>query len=386
MIDFLKEEFRKTYKEEPQYGFFAPGCVDLMGANAACNGGTALTAAVSPGTRLLISRNDKNKFVLRTLNFDDYAEVMVSGHYRRTTTGWINYPLGIINRFAEEGHPLSGLNMLFHCDIPPGLGLSVSASMEVATACALNHIFRAGYGKLELTKLVGRAENEFLGIRREMPDPYTIVFGEKDTALALDCLEESHKEVPCRLGEYTLLAVSTGKPRSRPVYRYNEWSVRCGQALEALGRETGIQGLCELSLDQFEDLSHLIRDPPAVRAARYIVEENVRVMHAIRALAGHDIEQLGQLMSDSHFALRELYETAGREPDTIVEASRKDYVAGARATGSGKCVIALVHQTSMKKYRRHIVTEYRKITGYEPQLFPVKIGRGAGPVVSGPLK
>src|SRR3546814_8590575 len=96
MIRALDEAFKKIYKEDPQHAFFAPGQVNFLGEQSACNGGFLLAAAISQGTWLMASPNDKNKFVLRTLDQDDYAEVMVSPHYRSTNVDWVNYTLGII--------------------------------------------------------------------------------------------------------------------------------------------------------------------------------------------------------------------------------------------------------------------------------------------------
>src|SRR5690606_33274879 len=146
-----------------------------------------LPVAISQGTWLLVSRNDKHKFVLRSLNVDDYAEVLVSPHYRRTNIDWVNYPLGVISRFTQlKDDGTSGLNMLFSGNIPRGAGLSSSASVEMATAFALNQIFEAGFGKMELVRMAVEAENDFVGVKSGILVLYAVTFGEKNTAQALE--------------------------------------------------------------------------------------------------------------------------------------------------------------------------------------------------------
>lgn len=383
MIESLKEEFVRIYKEEPRFGFFAPGRVNLIGEHTDYNGGMALPAAITPGTWLLLSPNDKKKFVLRTLNMDDYAEVLVSPHYRSTNIPWVNYPLGVISQFTQPPVKVSGLNMLFYGDLPLGAGLSSSASIEMVTALALNHIFRGGYDKRDLVRIACSAENDFVGVNCGILDQYAVTFGEKDTALALDCSAFSHKPVPCKLGEYTLLVINTNKSRSLTESKYNERFAQCRQALSMLQQEVSIKDLCDLSPARFENLRHLISDPVAERRASHVIEENARVLKAINALNKGDIELLGQLMFDSHASLRELYDVTGRELDLIVEISQRKGVAGARMTGAGfgGSVIALVHQAELKNYRSQLRREYKKVIGYEPQVLPVKIGDGARQVV-----
>ncbi|QEC51797.1 galactokinase [Anseongella ginsenosidimutans] len=379
MIESLKEEFKRIYKETPQYIFFAPGRVNLIGEHTDYNGGMALPAAISQGTWLLVSPNNKNKFVLRTLNLDDYAEVLVSPHYRPTNIAWVNYPLGLISRFTQEASGnISGLNMLFSGNIPQGAGLSSSASIEMATALALNRIFQGGLEKIELVKMALEAENNFVGVNCGILDQYAVTFGEKDTALALDCSTVTHRPVPCKLGEYTLLVINTNKSRSLTESKYNERFAQCREALSLLQQESSLQSLCELSPAQFENLQYLIPDPVIARRARHVVEENARVNLAANALNKGDIELLGQLMFDSHASLRELYEVTGRELDLIVELSQRKGVAGARMTGAGfgGSAIALVHQAELKNYCCHLIKAYEKVIGYEPQIFPVKIEGG----------
>ena len=48
--------------------------------------------------------------------------------------------------------------------MPTGTGLSSSASIEIATAFALNDYLSLGYDKLELVKMAKRVENDFIGL------------------------------------------------------------------------------------------------------------------------------------------------------------------------------------------------------------------------------
>lgn len=375
-LNSLKEEFRKIYKTEPEHIFFAPGKANLIGEHIDYNGGMVLPVAITLGTYLLISHNDEKKFVFRTTNLKDHAEVLVSPHYRPAGIAWINHPLGVIEQFTRAGHPgFSGLNMLFSGDIPLGSGLSSSASIEMVTAYALNELFQCNLAIADLIRLVKAAKKAFIGKHMGVMDPYIIGFGQKDKALALNCLTAEHQIIPCKLNAYSLVIINTHKPHSLADSKYSERFAQCHQAVTILKRETGIEQLCQLSAAQFEEFRHLISDLTLQRRVQHVVEENERVYKAIKALTENDPETLGQLMFDSHLSLRQLYEVTGRELDTAVDLSQQlegVIGAGMTGTGAGSCVVTLVHKSSLKSFTRDFPREYEKLVGYQPDIYPVK--------------
>ena len=161
--NLLHKEFSKIYNKEADNAYFSPGRVNLIGEHIDYNGGLVMPCAITFGTYLLVSPNGDNLLRFRSLNFDDKLDIPLQQKYSKTAESWFNYPLGIIEYFLEDGHPLRGLDMLFYGDIPISSGLSSSASIEVVTAFALNELLDCGYSKLDLVKLSKSVENNFIG-------------------------------------------------------------------------------------------------------------------------------------------------------------------------------------------------------------------------------
>jgi galactokinase len=136
--------------------------------------------------------------------------------YEKEGTIWHNYPVGVIHHFVKDGHQIQGLDMLYYGNIPIGSGLSSSASIEVVTAFALNHLFNSGYTKLDLVKLSKWVENNFIGLNSGIMDQFAVTFGEENKALMLNCETLDYQAVDSNLGEYVLAIINTNKPRRWP--------------------------------------------------------------------------------------------------------------------------------------------------------------------------
>lgn len=122
-----------------------------------------------------------------------------------------------------------------------------------------------------------------------------------------------------------------------------------------------IEALGELTLAQFDQNKHLIRDEVSRRRAKHAVSENERTKLARKVLAENDFEQFGKLLNMSHASLKEDYEVTGIELDTLAETAQQvNGVLGARMTGAGfaGCAIALVHKDSIELLEHEVSQMY----------------------------
>src|SRR5690606_9445605 len=81
--------------------------------------------------------------------------------------------------------------------------------------------------------------------------------------------------------------------------------------------------------------------------ARYVVEENERLLKAAEALKSNDIKTLGQLLYAAHWALSKEYEVSCEELDFLVSTvSTYPEVARARMMGGGfgGCTINIIEK------------------------------------------
>src|ERR1700744_6061944 len=324
MKNNLYQEFKRIFNKDAENAYFSPGRVNLIGEHIDYNGGLVMPCAITFGTYVAVAPNTDNVFRFRSLNFDDKLDIPLQPAYKKTGESWFNYPLGIIEYFLKQGHQVHGLDLLYYGDIPISSGLSSSASIEVATAYALNDLFDSGYSKLELVKLSKEVENVFIGVNCGIMDQFAVAFGEKDKALMLNCDTLEYKAVDSNLGEYILAIINTNKPRKLAESKYNERVQECHTALKALQQQLDIQNLCDIDTGTFKKYQHLITDEVVLKRATHVIEENDRVKLAATALATGDLGEFGQLMYDSHDSLKNLYEVSGKELDTIVEYSKNN--------------------------------------------------------------
>ncbi len=376
----LAREFQTRYQQEPEYFFFCPGRVNLIGEHIDYNGGKVMPCAISLGTYLLVSKNTDKKIRLQCINFPEIAALQLQSSYSKTGSEWFNYPLGVINEILQLGHELSGMNMLFYGNLPIGAGLSSSASIEVCTGTALSQIFGLSISGTDMAVLSKKVENEFIGMNCGIMDQFAVAMGKKDKAILLNCDTLDYEYLSFNIGDHVLAIINSNKERKLTDSKYNERFAECGRALKKLKQVLPAENLCDISVAEFEKVKSIINDPVLEKRALHVITENERVSQSKEALINGELSRFGELMYASHQSLKELYEVSGAELDTIVEFS-KTYKGciGARMTGAGfgGCAIALVKKDSFDDFAARLIPYYKERVGYEPEVFASEIGDGA---------
>jgi len=375
----LEKEFRKRFNKEPERIFFCPGRVNLIGEHIDYNGGQVMPCAISSGTWLVLAHNTDRVLRFECVNFPEKASLRLQSSYSKTGKEWFNYPLGMIDQLLQEGHTISGMDMLFYGNLPIGAGLSSSASIEVLTGFAFSDVFQLGLSPKEIALLGKKVENEFIGVNSGIMDQFAVAMGQSDKAILLNCDTLEYEYIPLEIGDHVLAIINSNKQRSLAESKYNERFTECGAALKLLKQEIKADFLCEISSEEFYSNKHLIKDPVLEKRALHVVTENERVKHATKALKAGDLKQFGELMYASHQSLKELYEVSGKELDAIVDFC-KTYQGciGARMTGAGfgGCAIALVKKDMFEDFEEKLTEYYSGKVGYEPQVFASAIGGG----------
>jgi galactokinase len=359
--------------------YFAPGRVNLIGEHTDYNNGFVLPCALSFGTYLAVRKIPRPVIRFASSNFDFSAEVPVSKQYPKQGGEWINYPLGVMQMFNQEGLETGGLELYFSGNIPPAAGLSSSASIEMVTAFALNDLSGWGQSVMDLVHLSRKAENEFVGVSCGIMDQFAVGQGKAGHAIFLNCGTLAYHHVPANLPGFRLVITNTNKKRGLADSKYNERVSECKKAVEYLLGEMAIKSLGDLGLDQFNQLSGLIPDQTVLRRARHVVSENHRVLESVKALMNGDLVKFGELMVKSHESLREDYEVTGYELDTLVETMlQQEGVLGARMTGAGfgGCTVAFVKEEKLDGFLQYVAGEYLAKTRLTADFYLPAIGNG----------
>ena len=378
-LDELKREFKNRFGHNNYRVYHAPGRVNLIGEHTDYNGGYVLPCPLDFGTYLLAGANEKETYRMISMNFSYQADVPIHTITKQDKE-WVNYPLGVAFELHKKGHALQAADMLFSGDIPNGAGLSSSASVEMATAVALNDLFDYGENILDLVKLSQQAENNFVGVNCGIMDQFAVGMGREGHALLLDCATLNHEQVPLELPALKILISNTNKKRGLADSKYNERRAECELAVSLISNQKPIMYLGELDWSDFEQVKPALKDDTALKRARHIVSENQRAKQAADALKKGDFEEFGQLMTQSHISLRDDYEVTGPELDALVdEALMIDGVLGSRMTGAGfgGCTVSLVSDGAVDGFTEKVSRGYEKLTGIKPDFYMAETGPGA---------
>jgi galactokinase len=171
-----------------------------------------------------------------------------------------------------------------------------------------------------------------------------------------------------------LVVADTTIKRELASSAYNERRAQCEEGVSILGAHIpGVSALRDVSMGDLRRLGHLLPDV-VLRRCRHVVEENTRVLDAVKALEAGDAPRLGELMDASHESLRTDYEVSSDELDALVDAAREiPGTLGARMTGAGfgGCTVNLVKEENVEFFSDRIKESYMTSTGLNAVVYRV---------------
>jgi len=351
--------------------FRAPGRVNLIGEHTDYNDGFVMPAAIDLSTSVGVSPLTQRKLQIFSENFSEEIEIDLDDHGLRARGHWSDYPVGVAVMLERSGHRLRGARLRIRSEVPIGSGLSSSAALEVATACALTANSGVKLDSRELALLCQRAENEFVGARVGIMDQFVSFFGQPHKALLLDCRSLEFRLLPLP-DNVRLLICNTMVKHKLASSAYNERRAQCEAGVKQLtGVLPNVTALRDVSSEQLEQFKN---DLPEVvyRRCRHVVSENERVVSAAGALEQRDLKTFGELMAQSHQSLRNDYEVSCTELDLMVDLARNVVgVYGARMTGAGfgGCTVNLVDVDHVEECKRTVAENYERLTNLKPEIY-----------------
>lgn len=380
-VQELKSAFESAYGKAAEAVYFAPGRVNLIGEHTDYNGGSVFPCALSFGTYLLMSKNDKKVMNFKSLN---EPEVITLNFDQLTTPlnkSWVNYPLGVIAQFIKRDVEIDqGYDLLIWGNVPNGAGLSSSAALEVVTAFAFNDQLATKFNRTILAQIGQKSEHEFALVNCGIMDQFASANGAKDHAIHLNCDTLEFELVPVKLKGVKIIISNTHSPHKLDSGAYNQRVAECKKAVEQLNAVRPLRYLAELTEEEFKSIESAITDPIARKRARHVVGEVQRTSDAVKALKAGDITKFGKLMNASHVSLRDDYEVTGPELDCMAaEAWKIQGVIGSRMTGGGfgGCTVSLVKDEAIDTFIKEVGAAYEAKIGIKPEFYIAEIGDGA---------
>src|SRR4030095_12273492 len=104
------------------------------------------------------------------------------------------------------------LDLAVASDVPRESGLSSSAALEVAVACALAEAAGLALAPRELARVAHRAENGFVGVQCGVMDQLASALGRRGCALRIDCRSLEVEPIPIPRGGQRALTRHTRAP------------------------------------------------------------------------------------------------------------------------------------------------------------------------------
>ncbi|TMB30593.1 MAG: galactokinase, partial [Deltaproteobacteria bacterium] len=360
---------------------FAPGRVNLIGEHTDYNDGFVLPMAIEDGIEMAARSRAGREIRAHAVDLGETVAFSLEQPIRPDPTHpWSNYIRGVLWALSRAGIALGGMDLAFGGTLPQGAGLSSSAALQVATALTARALLRFTMDVPRLARICQESENELVGVKVGIMDPFVSLAAREGHALFLDCRSLAFEQVPLALGDHVVAICYSGVKHALVASEYNVRRRQCAAGVEVLRtHDPRIRALRDASLEALEACRAEL-DPVVYRRCRHVVTENARVLESKSALRTEDLRRFGELMDASHASLRDDYQVSCAEIDLLVDLARQSQgVLGARITGGGfgGCTVNLVARGAVESFRKEVLGEYRRRTGLDGWVFVSEAADGA---------
>lgn len=353
---------------------FAPGRINIIGEHTDYNDGFVFPAAIDKGIVAAIQKSIDSYSRIIALDVKDELQIDLNSLKSIENGGWKNYVIGVVAEIKKLRPELSNFNIAFGGNIPIGGGISSSAALENSIGFAINELFDLNIPREELIRVSQRADHNYVGVKSGIMDHYASMFGEKDKALLLDCRSQTSEKYPINLNDYEFLLINTNVSHTLASSAYNERRETCETISEKLNKKA-LRDCTLLELDTLLDTIPFEN----YKQAKFVIEENIRVHKASKALEQANLDLLGELMYQSHSGLQHQYKVSCDELDFLVDLTKGNAnVLGARMMGGGfgGCTINLIKKEHSKQFMPSIARAYHQKFGKKCDFYQVSISNG----------
>lgn len=355
-----KSDFQKTFRSSLRIA--SPGRINLIGEHTDYNQGYALPTAIDKHIHFEFRKNGADNTCQIFSKTYDHLFTFELNDFAKMSSSWKNYILGVVDEIQKSGKHLKGFDCTVESDLPIGAGISSSAALECGLATGLNELFQLNLSKQEIISLSQRAENQFVGSQCGIMDQYASVMSKKNHLILLDCQSVTGSYIPADFQTCQLILLNTKVAHNLAEGEYNTRREECEQAVQLLKEKlSSISSLRDIDLETLEQFKTTL-SPTIYQRARYVLQENERVLNACRAIENRDLKEFGSLMYQSHDGLQKQYEVSCEELDFLVDYSRdKPFVYGSRMMGGGfgGCTINLIEEKYSASYIKSISKAYQ---------------------------
>lgn len=373
LIKHITTTFKNEFHEEPLL-INSPGRINIIGEHTDYNEGFVFPAAINKSIIAAFSKSSKNVCKVIALDKNEICFFNLNNLSPIPNGNWRNYLIGVLAELKKAGRSIKPFNLVFGGDIPDGAGLSSSAALENSFVFGLNELFDLKLSKLEMIYISQRAEHNYVGVKCGIMDQYASMFGRENDALLLDCKTMISKPYTIDFNEYEMVLVNSNVSHNLVDAEYNNRREVC----ERVAKLLNVKALRDVNRDQLYFIKdHLTNSD--YQKALYIIEENIRVLAAVRCIEANNIKGLGELLFASHKGMKDQFKISCKEIDFLVDyAKNKKNVIGSRMMGGGfgGCTINLVHKNAVKGFTNEIKESFITTFGFNCSIYHIKLSNG----------
>lgn len=416
--------FKDQYGSEPEFFVRVPGRVNLIGEHVDYCGYSVLPMALSTQSILLaVDRNPvESQLQLRNLDsakFQGFECDLKDFRIELPKSGgpaWYLYFLcgikGVQEYLGSKWKP-QGMRIAVIGNVPLAAGLSSSSAMVSSAVLATANVQGMELDRKELASISAKCE-QYIGTHSGGMDQAIAYLGKEGCAHHIE-FHPKLKGTPVTLpsGKCFVVANSLAQKNKAASSDYNERVVECRLATRWLAKSKNLsdwrnytrfidlEEACRMDNTTFEELinqqltksiytrsdickefgiteqelekdflssntRHMEQFKLRQRAL-HVIQESGRVAkfrkiceQLAQRTNDKDVEQLGQLMRQSHQSLRELYECSHPDVERLIKISNKlDVSARVTGAGWGGCIVAMCNSIdAAEQYIKVLKTDY----------------------------
>ncbi|NKB97230.1 MAG: hypothetical protein GKR90_01840 [Pseudomonadales bacterium] len=343
-----RQVFAERHGVAPSNVVLAPYRICPLGAHVDHQYGAVVAGALDVGITLPFRVRQDDQINLYSSVFGEEVSFSTS-ELSPAPQGWLSYAQGAVLALKDltEIDFVKGIDAIV-IGGGMGTGLSSSAAVGIAYLIGLAAANDLQLSEKKLIQLDAFIEQQYLGLKNGTLDPAAIVFSKDGQLTEIETRFNAVKfhEAPTKSRFFTIFS---GIAQALTPANYNLRVQESWHAATLIGAHVGNESEDQLRLGDFSGEDFLraesVLDEVSWKRARHFYSETDRVRASIGTWTRGEIDELGQLMSESASSSMDLYE-CGATPvkDLVSIINEVDGVAGARFCGPGfrGCCVGLL--------------------------------------------
>ena len=370
--------FEKSFGTKPEKIVLSPGRINIIGEHIDYNDGYVLPAAIDKVICFALEKNNSKKSKIIAIDLNEEFEIDLTQEVKLNDIVWTNYIRGVIKQLKDNDFSFEGFNCVFSSTIPVGSGLSSFAALECGMIFGIQQLFDLKIEKVDIA-LLGQKAEHWVGINCGIMDQFSSVLGLENKVIQLDCNTLDYHYHNADFKDYSLVLFDSNVKHSLFTSEYNTRRIECEQGLSIIKSHfPEVKSFRNCTEEQLLSIQDKI-DETVFKRVHYVVKEINRVIKACEALDKGNIEELGQLLFETHHGLSQEYEVSCAELDMLVDTAKADNaIIGSRLMGGGfgGCTINLIKKGHENEVKSKFSNLYLDTFGIELKFYDVKISNG----------